>query len=116
MSIDETVQLATGHPRIAIPCLRIEIRGGNDERDMRALGERLGFDVTELVAVDPRSEGAYTAVMLAIRRTGAVAVIVPNLQHVEGIDHWIRQHVELITVQGERVLERAVTGVRAATA
>lgn len=99
--------------KIAIPCLRIEIRQGNDERDMRALGERLGYAVDEhLVVLDLRREGIYTTVMLAIRRTGAEAVIVPDLEHVDGIDHAIRERAQLITVQGERVLERVHAGAR----
>ncbi|WP_429454956.1 hypothetical protein [Nocardia sp. GP40] len=84
---------------------------------MTELGQRLGRAVDETtVVLDPRREGPWTTVMLALRRTQADAVIVPHLGHVDGIDGWIREHAQLITVQGERVLERSASRASAATA
>ncbi|WP_280378575.1 hypothetical protein [Nocardia wallacei] len=99
-------------PRKAIAVLRIEIRGGNDEVDMRELGERLGYEVDPiLVAINPGSEGPLTTVLLALNRTKATAVIVPDLEHIDGIDSHIRRKAQIITVVGERILERS--GLRA---
>lgn len=95
-------------PRKAIAVLRIEIRGGNDEVDMRALGARLGYAVdAHLVAIDADREGPLATVATALARTGADTVIVPDLEHIDGIDHHIRQRAQIITVAGERVIERA---------
>ncbi len=100
--------------RVAIRCIRPELVAASDreriEQEMTDLGVRLGraVDVTT-VEIDPTREGPYTTVRLALRRTGADAVIVHDLEHVDGIDDWIRQHAELITLKGEKVLERAAT-------
>ncbi|MBF5002413.1 hypothetical protein IRT45_35440 [Nocardia sp. BSTN01] len=94
--------------RIAIAVLRIEIRGGNDEADMVGLAERLGYRLHEqLVEIDPDREGPLVTVTNAIRHAGAEAVIVPDLQHVDGIDEHIRQRALLITVEGERIMQRS---------
>ncbi len=105
-----------GESRIAIPCLRIEIRGGNDEVDMREIGARLGYEVGPLIAIAPEFEGPYTTVMNAIARTGATAVIVPDLEHIDGIARQIRERVQIITVEGERILERSGLGKQLADA
>jgi predicted aconitase len=104
----------TSANRTAIAVLRIEIRGGNDERDMREIGTKLGYDVDEqLVAIDPHSEAPLKTVMKALRATGATAVIVPDIDHIDGIDHQIHERALIVTVEGERVLERAATGAAA---
>jgi|GEM_PF-3087812 len=99
--------------RLAIRCIRPDLSGDRDrdEREMSRIGVRLGYAVDEtVVELDPRAAGVYTTVMLALRRTQADAVIVQDLEHVEGIDHAIRERAVLIAVEGERVLERAVVG------
>ncbi len=98
--------------RLAILCIRPELIAQTDRKRivqaMTDLGVRLGRAVdTVVVEIDPAREGAFTTVMLALRRTGADAVIVPDLGHVDGIDGWIRGQAQIITLQGEKVLERA---------
>jgi len=98
--------------RLAIRCIRPELITQTDreriEQEMTDLGVRLGRAVdVAVVEIDPAREGAFTTVMLALRRTGADAVIVPDLGHVDGIDGWIRGEAQIITLRGEKVLERA---------
>lgn len=98
--------------RLAIRCIRPELIADADreriEQAMTDLGVRLGRAVDRtVIEIDPVREGAFTTVMLALRRTGADSLIVPDLGHVDGIDGWIRGEVQLITLQGEKVLERA---------
>lgn len=107
--------------RLAIRCLRPDLTSDRerDEREMGRIGVQLGYAVDEtIIVIDPHREGPWTTIMLALRRTQATAVIVPDHAHIDGIDSWIRQHAELITVEGERVLERSMSRVatRAATA
>jgi len=99
-------------PRTFICCLRREISGADFAAavyDAYDLGRRLGYaPAGPVVEIDPRREGPATTVLLALARTGADAVITQDLEHVDGIDRLIRDRAELITVEGERVLERAV--------
>lgn len=101
--------------RLAIRCLRPDMTGDRDrdEREMSRTGAQLGYAVDKTtVILNPLREGPWTTIMLALRGAHADAVIVPDLGHVDGIDHWIRQHAQLITVVGERVLERTqIVGV-----
>jgi hypothetical protein len=99
--------------RLAIRCIRPDLSGdrNRDEREMSRIGVQLGYAVDEtVVELDPRTAGVYTTVMLALRRSQAEAVIVVDLEHVDGIDGAIRERAVLITVEGEHVLERAVAG------
>ncbi|MGF6881745.1 hypothetical protein ABH933_001256 [Nocardia sp. GP40] len=90
---------------IAIPCLCIEIRRDNDESDMRRLGQDLGYDVDEqLVELDPDNEWPLTTIVRALQDKPGAAIIVPDLQHVDGLDREIRLIADLITVAEERVL------------
>lgn len=74
---------------------------------MRDLGVRLARAVDDtVVEIDPRREGPTATVLEAIARTGATDVIVPDLEHVDGIEYWIREHARLITVNPPRVFER----------
>ena len=77
-----------------------------DERAMIELAARLGYDTDEPVIINPYRMGPYVTVMTAISEQRPAAVIVPDLDHVDGIDRYIRERVLLITVAGERVLER----------
>ncbi|NKY89777.1 hypothetical protein [Nocardia veterana] len=96
--------------RTAIAVLRIEIRTGNDEDDMRALAARLGYRlVGGLIALAPDREGPLTTVMLALARTKASIVIVPNIEHLDGIAAHIQQRARIVTVAGEHALERITT-------
>lgn len=98
--------------QLAICFLRPDLSADTvaDKRDMRDLGERLGYTVGEIVEIEPRREGPWATVGSAIARTGAAAVIVPDLEHIDGIDRHIRDQAKLITAEGERILER--TGLR----
>jgi len=103
---------ASSRTRIAIPCLRTEIRGGNDERDMRAVGAKLGYHVDKkLLVLNPTDERPLTTILTALHDTPGAAIIVPNLQHIDGLDDAVRLVAEVITVDGENVLERAHTTV-----
>lgn len=107
--------------RLAIRCVRPELIPAADrariEHEMTALGTQLGRVVDRLtVEIDPTREGPWVTVANAIGRTHATDVIVPDLEHVDGIDHRIRERVQLITVKGEQVLERLITTTQAAPA
>lgn len=98
-----------GTSRLAIRCIRPDLTDDRDrdEHEMMELGVRLGYAVDETaIRIDPTKEGPYATVMLALGRTRADAVIVPDLEHVDGIDGAIRERVLLITLEGERVLTR----------
>ncbi len=100
----------TGPGRLALRCIRPDLTTDQDrdERAMRELGVRLGYAVDDtVVTLDPTVQGPYTTIMLALRASGANAVIVPDHEHIDGLDHAIREWVQLITVEGERVLGRA---------
>lgn len=98
--------------RLAIRCIRPDLTADRyrDEHEMGNIGILLAraVDATVIpIVIDPRREGPATTVLEAIARTGADAVIVPDLEHVDGIDHLIRERADLITVHPPRVLERA---------
>jgi len=104
----ETTAAAPG--RLAIRCVRPDLTDDRerDERQMTAVGVRLGYAVDEVVVIiDPSREGPLTTVMNALARTKADAVIVPDLDHIDGIDKRIRERAQLITVVGEEMLARA---------
>ncbi|MFF3568597.1 hypothetical protein [Nocardia jiangxiensis] len=93
--------------KIAIPFLRIAIRRGNNIRDLYDVGERLGYNVTDLVYLDARVEFPLTTIVRELHARPGAAAIVPNLRHLDGIDSAVRLIAQVITVEGERVLERA---------
>jgi hypothetical protein len=100
--------------RLAIRCIRPDLTSdrGRDEREMRRIGVQLGYAVDDtVVVINPWCEGPYTTVMSALGDTQADAVIVMDLGHIDGIDHAIRQRAQIITVEGERVLERSMSKV-----
>jgi hypothetical protein len=104
--------------RLAIRCLRPELSDDyeRDEREMTRIGVQHGYAVDEeLVVIDPLHEGPFTTVWLALRRTRADAVIVPSLEHVDGLEQSIRLKAHLITVQGEQVLERDPVSIECET-
>jgi hypothetical protein len=95
-------------PRKAVAVLRIEIRGGNDERDMIKLAAQLGYELhPRLVTIDPDVAGPLVTVTNAIREAGAEAVIVPNLEHLDGIVRYVGERALIVTVEGERAMQRA---------
>ncbi|WP_153414796.1 hypothetical protein [Nocardia macrotermitis] len=77
------------------------------ENEMAELGARLGraVDVTTVV-IDPSVAGPWATIAAALGRTRATDLIVPNLAHVEGIETLIRERAQLITLTGERILQR----------
>lgn len=97
----------TAARRIAIAYLRTEIRGGNDVHRMRELGARLGYDVAGVVTLDATVEFPLTTIVRELHDKPGAAVIVPNMQHLNEIDSVVRLIAPIITVEGERVLERA---------
>lgn len=101
---------ATPSGRLAIRCIRPDLTDDRDrdEREMRDLGVQLSRAVDDtVVEIDPLREGPARTVLEAIARTGATAVIVTDLEVVNGIEYWIRERADLITVRPPRVLERA---------
>lgn len=109
-----TSQCASTTGRLAIRCLRPDLVANDDrarvEREMTDLGIRLQLAVDDTVVVlDPLKQGIYTTIRLALRRTGATAVIVPDLECLNGTERSIREWAQLITVEGEAVLERATS-------
>ncbi len=96
--------------RLAICCVRTDLTTDR-ERDVRLmceLGERLGRVVVgPPIDLEPLACGIFTTIRLALRTTGATAVIVLDFDQLNGALHAIREHAELITVEGERVLGRA---------
>ncbi|GAB2690381.1 hypothetical protein [Nocardia thraciensis] len=100
--------------RLAIRCIRPDLTNDRDGDELRAtqVGVRLGYAVDEAVVVlDPSCEGPLVTVVNALARTGADAVIVPDLLHVIGIDSAIRLRVDLITADDGAVLERQISSV-----
>lgn len=87
--------------RVAIRCIRPDLTTDRerDEREMTAtaLRHHLAVD-TSTVTIDPDVEGPWTTVALAIARIHATHVIVPNLEHVKGIERQIRARAGLISV------------------
>lgn len=103
--------------RMAIPLLRIEIRQGNDEIDMRAVGERLGFRVDEtLIVLAEDDDRPLKAIVHALHDKPGAAIIVPTLYHLDGIHAAVGLVAQVVTVAGERVLERASADARAVSA
>lgn len=98
------------HPQPkAIRCLRPDLSEDctRDEREMTRIGFQLGYAVDETpVVIDPSREGPFTTVWLALRRTDAAAVIVPSLEHIDGLEQSIRLKARIITVENGKVLER----------
>ncbi|WP_024801215.1 hypothetical protein [Nocardia sp. BMG51109] len=102
------ISVTTG--RLLIRCIRPDLTDDRvrDEHEMMALGLRLGRAVDEtVVLLDPAALWPLSTIRLALRRTRANGVIVPDLRHVEGIDDAIRLEAELITTEGEQVLIQA---------
>ena len=101
----------TAPGRLAICCLRPDLIPTPDrarvEQEMTELGTRLGraVDLTTVI-IDPTREGPWATIANAISTTHATDVIVPDLTHVEGIETLIRERAQLITLAGERVLQR----------
>ena len=96
--------------RVAVRFIRPDLTGdpAADDQAMTAVGVRFGFAVDETtMLIDPMSEGPLTTVLLALRRRKADAAIVPNFDHVDGIDHHIRRVAHLIVAEDEKMLERA---------
>lgn len=104
---------ATTSNPLAIRVIRPDITAERTaaEDAMEALADRLGYIAGAVVVVDPRKAGPCATVLTAIAKYHADAVIVPDLEHVDGIDRYIRDRVQLITVDGERVLERTAAAV-----
>ncbi|WP_157120867.1 hypothetical protein [Nocardia miyunensis] len=99
---------STAARRIAITLLRIAIRGGNDIRNMRELGACLGYAVAaELAALGSTHEWPLTTIVRALSTRFGATVIVPNLHHLDGIGATVRLIAPIITVEDDRVLERA---------
>jgi|GEM_PF-2267857 len=94
--------------RVAILALRSELRDSNDEHNMRDLGARLGYEVdNHVVVLDPTVEWPLRTIMRALHDKPDAVVIVPDLQHIDGLDAAVRLMAEIVTVEGERVLKRA---------
>ncbi|WP_024802311.1 hypothetical protein [Nocardia sp. BMG51109] len=75
---------------------------------MTEIGVRLGYAVDGVVVVlAPSREWPLTTVENALKRTKANAVIVPDLEHIDGLDRQIRERAQIVTVEGEKILERA---------
>lgn len=97
--------------RLAIRCLRPDLIPAADlarvESEMAELGTRLGraVDLTTVI-IDPSVAGPWATVAAALDRTHATDVIVPDLEHVAGIEALIRERAQLITLAGERTLQR----------
>jgi len=102
----------------AIRCLRPDLSGDceRDGREMTRVGIQLGYAVDEqLVVIDPFREGPFTTIWFALRRTHAHAVIVPSLEHVDGLEQSIRLKAHLIIAQDEMVLERDPASIESET-
>lgn len=101
----------TSASRLAICCIRCDLIAKKDreriEKEMAALGTRLGraVDLT-VVEIDPTVAGPWMTIANALGRTHATDVIVPDLAHVEGIEAIVRERAQLITLAGERILQR----------
>ncbi|WP_280265179.1 hypothetical protein [Nocardia wallacei] len=96
--------------RLAIRCIRPDLTGdrNRDEQQMTEIGVLLGYAVDEVVVVlDPSREWPLITIENALNRTKADAVIVPDLEHIDGLERPIRERAQLITVEGEKILERA---------
>ena len=85
-----------------------------DLADMAAIVQRLGYDQAVTIAIDPELAGPVTTLLTAIGKRRPDAVVVPDLGHVDGIDHLIRSRGTLITVTPERILEQLPSKAAAA--
>ncbi|WP_280272174.1 hypothetical protein [Nocardia wallacei] len=107
--------------KIAILCRHVDFAatGTRDDQEMSELAKRCGYAIIDNVIIDPRREGPWVTVLNAIGRAItnaecdriAVAVFVPDVFHVDGIDYYIKKRAVLINVAGEKALER--TGLQA---
>ncbi|WP_156959449.1 hypothetical protein [Nocardia sp. BMG51109] len=94
---------ATTQGRLAIRCIRPDLTGARDrdEQQMTDTGIRLGYAVDDtVIALDPTWEAPLVTILRELRRTGADAVIVPGLSHIDGIDEVIRLRAKIVTVAG----------------
>lgn len=92
----------------AIRCIRPELTADwvGDIQKMTDLAIRLGYQPGQVVVIDPRREGPYATVIGAIAEHEPAAVIVPDIDHIDGIDHYIRERVLLINTETGVVSER----------
>lgn len=95
--------------RLAIRCIRPDLSEDRaaDEQAMSEIGEHLGYRVGEVVVITPTLEGPLVTVMDALAAASADAVIVPAWDHLFGIDRYLRDVVQLISVASERTRQRA---------
>ncbi|MBU3063137.1 hypothetical protein KO481_16575 [Nocardia sp. NEAU-G5] len=115
MTIDSiSITCAHAERRLAILLLRTDIRGADDVRNMRELGARLGYEVADhVVVLDPAVEWPLRTIVRALHGEPGAVMIVPDLEHIDGLDAEVRRMAQVITVEGERVLERAPAGAAA---
>ena len=114
---DTNMQHPSRSGRLAIRCLRPDLSEDceRDEREMTRIGVQLGYAVDEkLVVIDRFREGPFTTIWFALQRTKADAVIVPSLEHIDGLEQSIRLKAELITVKDEKILERDPASIECA--
>lgn len=102
--------------RTAIRCLRPEFSRDPFAEITMMTDFAIAHDLTPgpVIFIDPRREAPCTTVLTAIAEYGATAVIVPDLEHVDGIDHQIRERARLVTVDQGVILEQLPPKVVAA--
>ncbi|OXR46696.1 hypothetical protein B7C42_01671 [Nocardia cerradoensis] len=102
--------------RTAIQCIRPDLTANFvvDIQQMTDLLIRLGYEPGPVITINPYLHGPLTTVMTAIAEHGPDAVIVPDFEHIDGLDRLIRERAQLIVADSGRVSERIPSKVAAA--
>lgn len=115
---EQTMETTPG--RLAIRFIRPDLTNNyvDDALQMTAACGRAGYEVDPgelVIELDPRREAPLTTVLNALARTGADAIAVPDLEHIDGIDRAIRHRVPIITATPERQLAACENCARVAS-
>ena len=84
-----------------------------DETGIREVAESTRLHVVELLTVRD-VEMVALCLIEAVHRRNASVIIVPDIEHADGIDCLVRDRVRLVTTAGERILARSGLGAKLA--
>lgn len=95
----------------ALGYLRDDVSGSRrrwDERRIRALAERLGYDLRRIAVFGPHTDRPVYRLRVLVANLGVDAVIVPSLEHFEGgeVPGELVRRADVITVSPEETFAR----------